>query len=199
MTDPIAERTEQRIPDPEEERSNNAVWVHCAECHHPWVVAYLPMPAMQFANLGKRALCPKGCGGQILIGRGPQPLPTDLTPEQWFLCGDTGLSSRTIYAVMMERPEKNPSWPHDADDFGRCYRLLKRFPEWRHRLLEMKLAHPAWEPFVTVWDELTGLYEAICDVNGHLQKERVPHTYNAFSKCIRAVDDAASTIYRARH
>lgn len=81
-----------------------------------------------------------------------------------------GVSSRTIYDVMMGTghlrvvavPNSWPaSWdaPHDADDFGRCARLLKLVPEWVPRLGEVSAACPPFRRLVRCWPELTRLYE----------------------------------------
>ncbi len=80
---------------------------------------------------------------------------------RWLRGYDTGASSVTIYWVMIGRiiNEEPPSTPSDADDFGRCYRLLKLFPEWRARLGEVGARYSAWAPLVIIWDELTSLYE----------------------------------------
>ncbi len=63
--------------------------------------------------------------------------------------------------MMKRRPPRwdRPSLPCDAGDFGRCHRLLLKFPEWRARLTEVAAAHSAWAPLVAVWDELTELFE----------------------------------------
>jgi hypothetical protein len=92
-----------------------------------------------------------------------------MTPIEWLLSGDTGVSSKAICAVMTgsaKRDGFDPDTPHDPDDFGRCYRLLKCFPEWRERLPEVAAKHPKWGPMVAVWDELTALYEQCCEPDG---------------------------------
>ena len=85
-----------------------------------------------------------------------------MTPIDWLLSGDTGISSKTILAVMtrskMGEPF-GPDVPHDPSDFGRCYRLLALFPGWRARLPEVAEKFPAWGPMVLAWGELTALYE----------------------------------------
>lgn len=85
-----------------------------------------------------------------------------MTPIDWLMSGDTGTSSKTICSVMTgsDAPEFGPDVPHDADDFGRCYRLLELFPEWRGRLPEVAAKYPKWGPMVVAWDELSALYEA---------------------------------------
>ena len=54
----------------------------------------------------------------------------------WLAKGDTGLSSETIALRMCGIPNGRYGicYPHDGDDFGRCYRLLRLYPEWRARL-----------------------------------------------------------------
>ena len=50
---------------------------------------------------------------------------------EWLCCGDVGVSSKAIAFIMYGlTPETilKSSWtpyPHDAGDFGRCYKLLK--------------------------------------------------------------------------
>lgn len=81
-------------------------------------------------------------------------------PERWLRGYDTGTSSLTIYEAMTgTKSGGGGSAPLDADDFGRCYRLLKIMPEWRTRLKEVSDKHPAWRPIVARWDELEQAYE----------------------------------------
>ena len=83
-----------------------------------------------------------------------------MTPMQWLMGNDTGTSSKTIFAVMVATPMLDNAVPYDAGDFGRCYRLLKNFPDWRQRLPEVAATYPNWRPMVAAWDELTAMYEA---------------------------------------
>jgi hypothetical protein len=50
-------------------------------------------------------------------------------------------------------------YPHDADDFGRCYRLLLIFPDWKKRINEMSCLGKIWKRIAAHWEELEGLYE----------------------------------------
>lgn len=86
-------------------------------------------------------------------------MQTIVDPLQWILSNDTGTSSKTIWAVMMHAQCADPGYPHDADDFGRCYRLLQHFQGWRARLPEVATRYPMWTPLVAAWDELTAFYE----------------------------------------
>lgn len=83
----------------------------------------------------------------------------NMTPTEWLLSGDTGVSSQTIFAVMTRSKISRTDVPYDPSDFGQCYRLLALFPEWRPRLREVSALFPEWGPLVDAWDELTGLYE----------------------------------------
>lgn len=80
----------------------------------------------------------------------------------WYRGNDTGISSEAIMTVMTGKKwssDFTPDVPRDPSDFGRCYRLLKSFPEFKERLPEVAKKYPEWEPFVQNWDRLTSLYE----------------------------------------
>lgn len=83
----------------------------------------------------------------------------------WLNGADTGTSSKTIFSVLANDPNRKfalghcgSSIPHDPADFGRCHRLLALFPEWRSRLYEVVAKYPAWQGLVENWHELTALY-----------------------------------------
>lgn len=80
-------------------------------------------------------------------------------PHAWMAGPDTGLSSKTIWSVMMGVHCARPSAPMDPSDFGRCHRLLKAFPLWRERLAEVAAKHPDWSGLIEHWAELEALYE----------------------------------------
>lgn len=84
------------------------------------------------------------------------------TPEnRWLKGGDTGVSSITIWYVMMGKrmpQDREPGVPHDPSDFGRCHRLLELFPAWRGRMSEVADEHYAWTGLVKEWDSLTEMY-----------------------------------------
>lgn len=117
----------------------------------------MPFPAGDFGKL-KKAQCP-ACGSKDnLCGELPKPT-NDGDAIGWLTNGDTGISSMTIWSVMMGKKPKRADVPYDPDDFGRCYRLLKVMPSWRPRLGEVSAAFPVWAGLVGAWDELTALYE----------------------------------------
>lgn len=79
----------------------------------------------------------------------------------WILGDDTGTSSETIWAVMMDFPRPLLSGPPgDYWDFGRCFRLLCKFPEWRPNLARVGIRRRDWKPVITIWPKLERLYRA---------------------------------------
>lgn len=104
----------------------------------------------------------------------------------WILSDDTGLSSKTMWSVMMDVPQKRRDYPHDPADLLRCLRLLEVVPEWRRRLHEMVLCGPEWAALIERWAEI----EVACLREVGLRPARgasAPYTY----KVMREVIDAA--------
>ena len=86
--------------------------------------------------------------------------------QRWWFGTDVGTSSAAIMGVLGDTRLRwtvseaykygARSTPFDADDLGRCLRLLKAMPEWRGRLNEVAEAYPetAWPEIVAAWGEL---------------------------------------------
>lgn len=81
----------------------------------------------------------------------------------WLESNDRGVSSQAIYEVMTGRKLNrfSGSPPLDIYDFGRCVRLLDRFPEWRKRMGEMLSVWPA--SLVFGWEMLEAEYRKRAD------------------------------------
>lgn len=83
---------------------------------------------------------------------------------KWLNGTDTGTSSLTIFSALSEtgnvlkQRHRQDDVPYDADDLGRCIRLLERMPAWRARLGEVAQKYPRWSHIVLAWDELEALY-----------------------------------------
>lgn len=83
----------------------------------------------------------------------------------WIVSGDTGISSKTIWAALMGVPyttyDGRPAddIPYDTGDFGRCYRLVKRCDITKDELKEVVAVHKDWKPIIDNWDKLCSLYE----------------------------------------
>lgn len=62
----------------------------------------------------------------------------------WALSGDTGVSSEALARHMLDYPQNRLTLPpSDADDRGRCIRLLELIPEWIRRLPELAQEKPS--------------------------------------------------------
>ena len=99
--------------------------------------------------------------------------------DAWLFGADTGMSSKTIFGIMTGKSVGEGSFPWDPDDFGRCYRLLARFPAWRARLPEVVKKYPRWSGLVENWDQLTRLYEE------ELPKKSAPKLYARMQELIK--------------
>lgn len=84
----------------------------------------------------------------------------------WSFSGDTGSSSNALAAFFSGAPNRSSDYPHDPDDFGRCYRLLRAVPELRARIGEAAVLSKSWAALIGAWDELEALYEQFCDADG---------------------------------
>lgn len=83
-----------------------------------------------------------------------------MTPLEWLMAGNTGISSKTILHVMegTSPPSFGVDVPYDPADFGRCHELLEAIPAYRQRLGEVARKYPAWIGLVREWDQLTAMY-----------------------------------------
>jgi hypothetical protein len=95
---------------------------------------------------------------------------------EWLLGWDKGFSSMSLLALLGESDratedaarrlryaDGGQTWrqpPLDAEDFGRCSRLLDRFPPRRSRLWRVGQVNDAWCRVVVIWFELEALYAA---------------------------------------
>ncbi len=84
-----------------------------------------------------------------------------MTIKQWLASDDWGLSSRYMMDHITERHIHSYAFPHDADDFGRCVRLLENvvgFKPEDYRI--MKGSGKEWDNLVDVWPQALEAYKA---------------------------------------
>ena len=74
--------------------------------------------------------------------------------EWWWKYGERGMSSESIWVFFTKRGSSKTAYPHDPDDFRRCYELLKVMPEWRDRINEVGLLSNAWFQLTSNWGKL---------------------------------------------
>jgi hypothetical protein len=79
---------------------------------------------------------------------------------QWFVSGDTGISSICIVATIMDLDiaKRYQDTPMDPIDFSRCLRLLKAVPELREHLYLMVDVSEEWDKFMLHWAELEATF-----------------------------------------
>jgi hypothetical protein len=107
---------------------------------------------------------------------------------QWIVAGETGSSSRAMWARMMGvTGDKNH--PQDGGDLGRCLKLLEFIPEWKARLPEVSGLSPYWAALVPHWDELTKLY-------GNPESPNYGPVYKRMQEILRPVEDADPRVVR---
>lgn len=78
--------------------------------------------------------------------------------EWWLINGETGLSSKAMLNCFLGKSFR-VDYPHDPDDFKRCYKLLQVIPEWKSQLYRLKRMSDSWSQLVDNWDKLTQMYE----------------------------------------
>ncbi len=78
----------------------------------------------------------------------------------WALSDDTGLSSEYIAKVFLNKTLPiTVVTPSDADDLGRCVRLIETIPNIRDIFPLLRKAIPVWATYLAHWEELTTLWE----------------------------------------
>ena len=105
--------------------------------------------------------------GKITMDLAMQPISKDL---KWIRGVDCGQSSTTLFLALTkddrvrgesmalnQRGERHH--PRDADDFGRCVRMIA-YMGWENRVQEAAGISREWALLVSRWGELTGLYAA---------------------------------------
>lgn len=86
-----------------------------------------------------------------------------LTPAEWLSGRDVGVSAATIcYAAFgLKSPFDREDVPHDAEDFGRCYRFVKLFGESARRGVEgLAMFQERWRGIAARWDQLCLRWES---------------------------------------
>ena len=83
--------------------------------------------------------------------------------SEWFNCDDTGLSSRFMAYVMdsgipPQIPVQEYAYPRDADDLGRCIRMV-RACELENQLFLLRTAGHEWRQIANDWEKLVTWYD----------------------------------------
>lgn len=91
-----------------------------------------------------------------------------MTQAEWILKGETGISSKTMWAAIngVATPEQKNGKrlgdydvPYDPADFRRCYKYVNQTGLTKEELQKVKEVFPWYAPFIDNWDELVSLFE----------------------------------------
>lgn len=94
--------------------------------------------------------------------REPVKVREGMSISEWFECDDTGTSSKYMAYVIdggtTRLPIQGYSYPHDADDFGRCLRMVRSLGFEKKVFLMLTTGHE-WREIASHWDELVAHYD----------------------------------------
>lgn len=144
--------------------NNGFECLHCAhklELGFPVAIDDYVDAGKSFEKRHKKCKKPPGELCNFCHGRGHSYLtcPTVDGYLSWEKCRDTGLSSLAIMRHAQHAVAGPTDHPLDPSDFGRCYRLVKRFPDACRGVRALSLRSKKWLALGNHWDELTALYE----------------------------------------
>lgn len=99
--------------------------------------------------------------------------------NSWIVGSRCGMSSKAIWAHMMDagRPREGWSHPWDPDDLSRCLLLLKAVPEWAPRMPEMARRSKAWAGLIAHWDEIVASMKDEVGIDWS-KGQNAPRTYD---------------------
>jgi len=106
----------------------------------------------------------------------------ELQNERWWIeNGEHGISSKTMFNILSDDnsiPNDHRSFPHDPDDFRRCYLLLKACPHFKSKLHRMRSENKTWSNLIDNWDKLTEMLE------WQLQYRKANGMYELMQSCV---------------
>jgi hypothetical protein len=112
-----------------------------------------------------------------------------------------GLSSKAIALTALGEMPKRPNYPHDGDDFGRCYKLLALCPDAKLGLERLgKEGGAVWQALVPRWHEIEVAY--LHDMDLYERGERDFNKYKCYSlmqSIIRPIEDAEGSVIRGKN
>lgn len=111
-----------------------------------------------------------------------------------------GLSSKAIALTALGSMPKRPNYPHDGDDFGRCYKLLALCPDAQAGLDKLGTDGGAvWVALVPRWKDIEAAY--LRDMDRHEAGERDYKKYECYpliQSIVRPIEDRERTVIRGK-
>ena len=120
----------------------------------------------------KAMYCPGCLAGPEKIGMGegrtleedlPDRLPNEplaVRAANWLRFGERGQSADQIHSLFFSGDvlDRTPPYPHDMDDFRRCFLLLGHVPEREADISKMAAVSVTWSALAAAWAEISRLY-----------------------------------------
>lgn len=121
---------------------------------------------------------------------------------KWISEDGNGLSAKAIACAALGQVPKRPNYPHDGDDFGRCYRLLKNVPGASEGLARLgRDGGPMWVALVARWQEIEEAYlhdKALYE-SGKRHSDGLYKCYDLMKSILRPIEDAERSVIRTKH
>lgn len=120
---------------------------------------------------------------------------------QWLAGHDKGLSSEAIALTALGEMPPRPNYPHDGDDFGRCYRLLAACPDAKAGWEKLGRDGGAiWQALFARWTEIEAAYlhdKQIWESDGP-RKAKIKNLlcFDLMQSIIRPIEDAEQNVIR---
>lgn len=119
---------------------------------------------------------------------------------QWLAGHDKGMSSEAIALTALGEMPKRPNYPHDGDDFGRCWRLLVLCPDAKLGLDRLGVAGgPVWAALIERWPEIEMAYlhdRKLSEAGNRNYQEY--KCYDLMQSIIRPIEDASRSVIRGK-
>ena len=98
-----------------------------------------------------------------------------MTLLQWIVFGETGVSSKTMWAALLGVVTDGNKGglfdvPHDKDDFKRCYKLYNECGLSKTDLEKVSTVFPWWKPFIENWETLCEMCQAGSQMHEYISK-----------------------------
>ena len=131
----------------------------CENCGNSYVLKF-PLPTSDYANKLKAfSELHNDCEKTWVEPEANQEESIRDKAMWWISNGRVGMSSKTMWNFFLGNKNYPIDYPHDPDDFSRCYKLLQAVPEWKPRISELQSLSPQWKNLSDNWDKLTEMYE----------------------------------------
>lgn len=112
-----------------------------------------------------------------------------------------GLSSKAIALTALGEMPKQPNYPNDGDDFGRCVKLLALCPDAKAGLERLgREGGAVWKALVPRWKDIEIAW--LHDMGLHEKGERDYKKYKCYAlmqSIIRPIEDAEQTVIRGKN